>query len=96
VYRIGNGVSAPSVLRKVAPKYSKEALRAKLEGTVVLSLVVDDHGRPQTLKIVRALGLGLDEKATEAVEKWKFKPGMKDGKPVPVMATIEVNFHLQR
>ncbi len=61
---------------------------------MVLSLVVDDQGRPQGLKVVRSLGLGLDQKAIEAVEKWRFRPGMKDGKAVPVMATIEVNFRL--
>jgi TonB family protein len=65
-----------------------------LEGTVVLSLVVDDQGRPQNLKVVRSLGLGLDTKAIEAVEKWSFRPGMKDGKSVPVMGTIEINFKL--
>lgn len=94
VYRIGGGVSAPSVLSKVEPEYSEEARKAKWQGTVVLSLVVDDQGRPQNLKVLRSLGLGLDQKAIEAVEKWRFKPGMKDGKAVPVMATIEVNFRL--
>ena len=93
-YRIGGGVSAPTVLSKVEPEYSEEARKAKWQGTVVLSCVVDDQGRPQGLKIVRSLGLGLDQKAIEAVEKWRFKPGMKDGKAVPVMATIEVNFRL--
>jgi TonB family protein len=93
-YRIGGGVSAPNVLSKVAPEYSNEARAARLEGTVVLSLVVDQQGRPQNLKVVRSLGLGLDTKAIEAVEKWSFKPGMKDGKPVPVMASIEINFKL--
>ena len=93
-YRIGGGVSAPSILSKVEPEYSEEARKAKWQGTVVLSLVVDDQGRPQGLKVVRSLGLGLDQKAIEAVEKWRFRPGMKDGKPVPVMATIEVNFRL--
>jgi TonB family protein len=93
-YRIGGGVSAPSVLSKVEPEYSEEARKAKWQGTVVLQLVVDDMGRPQNLKVLRSLGLGLDQKAIEAVEKWRFKPGMKDGKPVPVMATIEVNFRL--
>ncbi|MEQ1949207.1 MAG: energy transducer TonB [Bryobacteraceae bacterium] len=94
VYRIGGGVSAPSVLSKVEPEYSEEARKAKWQGTVVLQLVVDDQGRPQNLKVLRSLGLGLDQKAIEAVEKWRFKPGMKDGKAVPVMATIEVNFRL--
>jgi TonB family protein len=93
-YRIGGGVSAPTILSKVEPEYSEEARKAKWQGTVVLSLVVDDQGRPQGLKVVRSLGLGLDQKAIEAVEKWRFRPGMKDGKAVPVMATIEVNFRL--
>jgi TonB family protein len=94
VYRIGGGVSAPSILTKVEPEYSDEARKAKHQGTVVLSLVVDDKGHPQSLKVVRSLGLGLDQKAIEAVSKWIFKPGMKDGKPVAVMATVEVNFRL--
>ncbi len=94
VYRIGGGVSAPSVLLKIEPEYSEEARKAKWQGTVVLSLIVDDKGQPQELKVVRALGLGLDQKAIEAVTKWRFKPGMKDGKPVAVQATIEVNFRL--
>jgi TonB family protein len=93
-YRIGGGVSAPSVLSKVEPGYSEEARKAKWQGTVVLSLVVDEQGRPRNLKVLRSLGLGLDQKAIEAVGKWRFNPGMKDGKPVPVMATIEVNFRL--
>jgi TonB family protein len=87
--------SPPSVLIKVEPEYSEEALKAKWQGTVVLSLIVDDNGRPQEIKVVRALGLGLDQKAIEAVQKWEFKPGMKDGHALPVQATIEVNFTLQ-
>jgi TonB family protein len=93
-YRIGGGVSAPTILSKVEPEYSEEARKAKWQGTVVLSLVVDAQGRPQGLKVARSLGLGLDQKAMEAVAKWRFRPGMKDGKPVPVIATIEVNFRL--
>ena len=94
VYRIGGGVSAPTVLLKIEPEYSEEARKAKWQGTVVLSLIVDEKGMPEELKVVRALGLGLDQKAIEAVTKWRFKPGMKDGKPVAVQATIEVNFRL--
>ncbi len=93
-YRIGGGVSPPSVLSKVEPEYSEEARKAKWQGTVVLQLVVDEHGMPQQMKVTRSLGLGLDQKAIEAVAKWRFKPGLKDGKPVPVIATIEVNFRL--
>jgi protein TonB len=93
-YKIGGGVSAPTVLFKVEPEYSEEARKAKFQGTVVLSVVVDEKGNPKDLKVMRALGLGLDQKALEAVEKWKFRPGLKDGRPVPVYATIEVNFRL--
>ncbi len=94
VYRIGGGVSAPSLLSKVEPEYSEEARKAKFQGTVVLYVVVDEKGQPQQLRVVRPLGLGLDEKAIEAVQKWRFRPGFKDGKPVPVAATVEVNFRL--
>ncbi len=93
-YHVGGGISAPSVLFKVDPEYSEEARKAKYSGTVLISLVVDVSGRAQNMRVVRSLGLGLDEKAMEAVAKWKFKPGMKNGQPVPVVATIEVNFRL--
>ncbi len=94
VYRIGGGVSAPALIFKVEPEYSEEARKAKHQGTVVLYVVVNDKGEPNNLRVVRAIGLGLDEKAIEAVKKWRFKPGLKDGKPVSVAATIEVNFRL--
>jgi len=94
VYRIGGGVSQPTLLFKVEPEYSEEARKAKYQGTVVLYVEVDPTGKARNLRVVRSLGLGLDEKAIEAVNKWKFKPGLKDGKPVTVAATIEVNFRL--
>lgn len=94
VFRIGGGVSAPVPLYKVEPEYSEEARKAKFQGTVVLSIVIDEHGTPTNFKVVRPLGLGLDEKAIEAVQKWKFRPGMKDGRAVAVLATVEVNFRL--
>ena len=94
VFRIGGGVSAPSVLSKVEPEYSEEARKAKWQGTVVVSVIVDELGRPRNVRVQRSLGLGLDQKAVEAVSQWRFKPGLKDGKPVPVIATIEVNFRL--
>ncbi|HYK62473.1 MAG TPA: energy transducer TonB, partial [Bryobacteraceae bacterium] len=70
------------------------ARKAKWQGTVLLSLVVDENGKAVSIKVTKPLGLGLDQKAIEAVEKWRFKPGMKDGKAVPVIASVEVNFRL--
>jgi periplasmic protein TonB len=94
VYRIGGGVSAPSLLSKVEPEYSEEARKAKYQGTVTLYVEVDEYGRARNMRVIHSLGLGLDEKAMEAVRKWRFRPGMKDGKPVVVAALIEVNFRL--
>ncbi|MCC7499962.1 MAG: energy transducer TonB [Bryobacterales bacterium] len=94
VYRIGGGVSAPTLLVKVEPEYSEEARKAKYQGVVILYVVVDTNGMPRDMRVMKPLGLGLDEKAMEAVQKWRFKPGQKDGHPVPVAATIEVNFRL--
>jgi protein TonB len=94
IYSIGGGVSSPSILHKVEPEYSEEARKAKWQGTVQLSVIVDESGHPRDIKVAQSLGLGLDQKAIEAVEKWLFKPGMKDGKPVAVFATIQVTFHL--
>jgi protein TonB len=94
VFRVGGGVTAPVALYRPEPEYSEEARKAKYQGTVVIEVVVDASGKPRDLKVIRSLGLGLDEKAMEAVERWKFRPGYKDGKPVPVRASIEVNFRL--
>jgi TonB family protein len=94
VYSIGGGVTAPTVVSKVEPEYSEEARKAKYQGEVWLQVVVDENGVPQDIKVTRKLGLGLDEKAIEAVKKWRFKAGMKDGKAVAVRATIAVSFHI--
>jgi protein TonB len=94
VFRVGGGVSAPVPLYKPDPEYSEEARKAKYSGTVVLSITVDATGKPRDIKVIRSLGLGLDEKAIEAVTKWKFRPGYKNGQPVAVTASIEVNFRL--
>jgi len=93
-YRVGGGVSAPKALYAPDPEYSEEARKAKYQGTVVLWLVVDASGRPQQIRVQRALGMGLDEKAIEAVKLWKFDPARKDGQAVPVMINVEVNFRL--
>jgi periplasmic protein TonB len=94
VYRAGNGVTKPELLKKVEPEYSEEARKAKFQGVVVLYIVVDPSGNAVNPRVMKSLGLGLDEKAMEAVRQWKFKPGYKDGKPVAVAATVEVNFRL--
>jgi protein TonB len=94
VFRVGGGVSAPALLFKVEPEYSEEARRAKYQGTVVLYIEVTPDGKAHNMRVLHSLGLGLDEKAMEAVNKWKFRPGYKDGKPVTVQAQIEVNFRL--
>jgi len=94
VYTIGGAISSPSILHQVEPEYSEEARKAKWQGMVQLSLIVDETGHPRDIKVLRSLGLGLDQKAIEAVEKWLFRPGMKAGKPVAVFATIQVTFHL--
>jgi len=93
-YRIGGGVSAPMPTYQQQPGYTEEARAGKLEGSVRLSVVVDENGNPRNVVVVKPLGLGLDEKAVEAVQNWRFKPGMKDGQPVPVEAIIDVTFHL--
>jgi TonB family protein len=93
-YKIGHGVSPPAVILKVDPSYSTEALEAGLQGTVILSLVVQTDGVATDLRVVRSLGRGLDEKAIEAVQKWRFRPGAKSGQSVPVFVTVEVNFRL--
>jgi len=94
VFRVGGGVSAPRVLENPSPDYSEEARKAKYQGTVVLWLIVDANGRPRDVRVARSLGMGLDQKAIEAVRLWKFQPAMKDGTPVAVQINVEVNFHL--
>jgi TonB family protein len=94
VFRIGPGLSAPKVLSKVEPAYSDEARVAKYQGTVVVSVEVGADGLAHNTQVVKGMGLGLDEQALTAIEQWRFEPGMKDGAPVNVLATIEVNFRL--
>jgi periplasmic protein TonB len=94
LYHVGGGVSAPQLIYAPDPEFSDEARRAKYQGVCVVSLVVDAQGNPQRVQVVRHLGMGLDEKALEAVRQYKFKPAMLQGKPVPVEVNIEVNFRI--
>jgi periplasmic protein TonB len=82
------------VLYKVEPDYSDDARKAHLQGVVILRLEVDERGMPRNLTVVRSLGLGLDERAIDAVGKWRFRPAYRDGQPAVVSAFVEVNFRL--
>jgi TonB family protein len=93
-YRVGGGVTAPMLLYKKEPEYSEEARAAKYQGTVTLYVEVGPDGSAHNMRVVNGIGLGLDEKAMDAVSQWKFKPGTKDGAPVTTIANIEVNFRL--
>jgi periplasmic protein TonB len=93
-FRPGRGVTAPRVIYQTDPEFSEEARKAKYQGTCVLGLVVDATGRPTNIRVLNALGMGLDEKAIESVRNWKFEPGQKDGHPVAVEIAVEVDFHL--
>jgi protein TonB len=94
VFTMGRGITAPRAIYDPEPEYSDEARRIKQQGVVILSLVVDQQGRARDIHIARSLGMGLDEKAIDAVKQWKFSPGMKDGIPVAVRVNIEVSFRL--
>jgi TonB family protein len=94
IYRVGGVVSAPTLLFKVEPMYTDEARAAKYQGTVLVYVEVGPDGYAHNARVIQGLGLGLDEKALEAISQWQFKPGMKNGVPVTVQATIEVNFRL--
>ena len=94
VYKMSEGITAPKLTQKVDPKYTEEARDAKVEGTVTLSVVVGADGLAHQINVVKPLDGGLDQKAVEAVQQWKFTPGAKDGVAVNVRAMIEVNFKL--
>lgn len=95
IYHVGDhGLILPVALYKPEPEYSDEARRARLSGEVLVQLIIDENGRTRDFKVVRSLGLGLDEEALKAVKKWRFKPAMKDGKPVAIAGEVHVGFHL--
>jgi len=91
---VGGGVAAPQVIHSVEPEFTQEARQANLQGSVSIKLIVDSQGNPQDIRVTRHLGMGLDEKAIDAVRQYKFKPAMYQGHPVSVQIVIEMNFHL--
>jgi periplasmic protein TonB len=94
VFKVGGGVQAPVPVFKPDPEFTEEARRAKHQGTVILALIVGPDGRTRDIRVIRKLGMGLDEKAVETARQWKFNPALKDGKPVAVAINIEVDFTL--
>lgn len=94
IYTPGGSVSSPIPIVTPEAEFSDEARRNKYQGVCVISLIVDSQGNPRNPRVTRSLGMGLDEKALEAVLNYRFKPAMKGGKPVPVMITVVVNFRL--
>ena len=94
VFKAGGAVRAHTLLYKTEPQYTEEARAMALQGTVVVTVEIGPDGVPRNLRVRDPLGLGLDEKAIEAIQQWRFNPGTKDGQPVSVAASIEVNFRL--
>ncbi|MGP0072962.1 MAG: energy transducer TonB [Bryobacteraceae bacterium] len=88
------GVTPPELLYKVEPEFSEEARKAKHQGVVVLTIEVDPNGTVRNVRVRQSLGLGLDEKAMEAVSRWRFRPGILNGRPVTTEAVVQVNFQL--
>lgn len=95
VYKIGGRVTLPTLIYKVEPKYSKETRDAKIQGAVILRLIVSSTGVPQDIHVLRALAPDLDRNAVQAVAQWRFQPATRNGQPVFVRATVEVNFRLE-
>lgn len=91
---VGGGVSAPVVIKQVEPQFSEESRQKKMGGTVTVSIIVDATGKPQNVHVTRGVGMGLDEKAVEAVRQYRFTPAMVNGKPVAVYLNVNVNFQI--
>ena len=92
------GVTLPKVVSEVKAQYTPEAMQAKIEGTVVMKTVVRTDGTPADIEITQSLDTeyGLDTQAVTALSQWRFEPGLKDGKPVPVLVTVEMEFRLKK
>ena len=97
IFHVGGGVSPPHTIYAPEPEFSEEARKAKYQGVCTLGLVVGTDGRPSNIRVLSSLGMGLDEKAIEAVQTWTYRPATgADGTPVELLTTIEVVFKLSR
>lgn len=97
VFGVGNGVSAPIPVRRPPPAYTAEAMRARLQGVVVLSCVVRPNGRCSDIRIMKSLDMmfGLDEQAVASAREWVFRPGQRMGQAVPVVVSLEIGFTIR-
>ncbi|HXI12538.1 MAG TPA: energy transducer TonB [Thermoanaerobaculia bacterium] len=93
--RVGGNVTAPTVINRVEPVYTEIARKARVEGIVILEAIIEKDGTVRDVRTLKALPMGLDAAAMDAVRRWKFKPGMLNGRPVPVIFNLTVNFRLQ-
>ncbi len=94
IYKIGGDVHPPTLISKLEPQYTPEAHQKKIQGVTMLTLVIDAAGNPTDVRVMKSLDSGLDQKAIEAVYQWQFQPATRNGEPVAVQATIEVQFRL--
>jgi TonB family protein len=94
VFRVGGSITPPRVVYSPQPEYSEQARKAKLQGSCTIGLIVEQDGHTSHIRMLKGIGMGLDENAIAAVQKWKFEPAMKDGNPVRVEIAVEVSFHL--
>ncbi len=94
LYHVGSGVAAPQLIHSVDPEFTDEARRVRYQGVSSLQIVVDAQGNVQRARVLHPIGMGLDQKAIEAVKQYKFKPAMLQGRAVPVEVNIEISFHL--
>lgn len=86
----------PEILQRVQPRYTEAARRAGVQGVVFVEAIIDERGKVTDVRVLRGLPMGLDRSAVEAVEQWRFKPAMLDGRPVKVYFTLTVTFTIQR
>jgi TonB family protein len=94
VYKVGRGVTPPKAVYNPVPEFTDEARRKKIQGIVILDLIVNSDGTVRDVNVVKSLEPGLDRQAIATVGKWKFQPATKDGKPVAVKISVETNFRL--
>jgi protein TonB len=91
VYPVGAGVSQPRVIQQVQPEHPAKGFR--ISGTVLIGLIVGSDGEPRDVHVVKSLEKEIDQSAVQAVQKWRFEPAKKDGKPVAVKVSVEIRFH---